>query len=208
MLNSYWRARLVSVLLASVVGSVMAFAQLTTPGASLAIERPETRAEGTLIVTSTALAPRKPLPKRYADYGEGFSPPLAWADVPSAARSIVVIMEDPDAKSHKPFVHWILYNLPTKLAALPESVPMLPRLPIFEGALQGRNTRGTIGYFGPRPPIGDPPHHYHFEVFALDTLLDLQPGADREAVLGAMQGHVLARGELVATFEQRRLESD
>ena len=73
-----------------------------------------------------------------------------------------------------------------------------------KGALQGRNSRGQIGYMGPRPPEGDPPHHYHFQVFALDAPLTMPPGADREALLAAMRGHVLARGETVGTFQKRR----
>jgi Raf kinase inhibitor-like YbhB/YbcL family protein len=69
------------------------------------------------------------------------------------------------------------------------------------GALQGRNSRGQIGYIGPRPPAGDPPHHYHFQVFALDTTLAAPPALDREALLRAVEGHVLARGEHVGTFQ-------
>ena len=69
--------------------------------------------------------------------------------------------------------------------------------------LQGRTTRGSVGYYGPRPPVGDPPHHYHFQVFALDTMLDVPLGADRDQVLDAMQGHVLAKGELVGTYAQK-----
>ena len=71
-----------------------------------------------------------------------------------------------------------------------------------KGAMQGRNSRGQIGYMGPRPPAGDPPHHYHFELFALDTTLVIPPGAEREALLGAMNGHVVARGEVVGVFQR------
>jgi Raf kinase inhibitor-like YbhB/YbcL family protein len=68
--------------------------------------------------------------------------------------------------------------------------------------LQGRTSRGSPGYYGPRPPVGDPPHHYHFQVFALDSTLEVQPGADRDTLLAAMKGHVLAKGELVGEFQQ------
>ena len=129
------------------------------------------------------------------------SPDLSWTGVPPSAKSLAVFVEDPDAKEPKPFVHWVLYNLPSSITALPESVPGAPRLPEFGGALQGRTSRGTTGYVGPRPPKGDPPHHYHFQVFALDAPLTLDPGADATAVAGAMKGHVLASGELVGTFK-------
>jgi Raf kinase inhibitor-like YbhB/YbcL family protein len=114
------------------------------------------------------------------------------------------MMEDPDAKEPKPYVHWLLYNVPASTTRLPESMPSALRLDDPKGALQGRNSRGQIGYMGPRPPEGDPPHHYHFQVFALDAPLTLQPGADREALLAAMSGHVVARGETVGTFQKGR----
>lgn len=77
-----------------------------------------------------------------------------------------------------------------------------PRLTEPEGVLRGANDRGYTGYFGPRPPEGDPPHHYHFQVFALDKPLDLPLGAGRDQLLSAMQGHVLVKGELVGTYRQ------
>ena len=85
---------------------------------------------------------------------------------------------------------------------MPEGLQDHPRLTAPEGMLQGLNSRGSMGYFGPRPPVGDPPHHYHFQVFALDTRLEVPPGAERDAVLEAMKGHVLAAGELVGTYQQ------
>ena len=112
-------------------------------------------------------------------------------------------MEDPDAKRVKPFVHWVAYDIPADSTGLPLGLPALPRLEVpVAGMLQGQNGRGTVGYFGPRPPVGDPPHHYHFQVFALDAKLGLEPGAKREEVLAAMAGHVLAKGEMVATYGQ------
>jgi Raf kinase inhibitor-like YbhB/YbcL family protein len=110
-------------------------------------------------------------------------------------------MEDPDAREPKPFVHWLVYNLPPSVEALPEGLSSTPRLKEFEGALQGRTSRGNIGYFGPRPPKPDPPHHYYVQVFALDAMLPLDPGASREALLRAMDGHVVAAGQIVGTFK-------
>jgi Raf kinase inhibitor-like YbhB/YbcL family protein len=113
----------------------------------------------------------------------------------------VLIVEDPDAQEPKPFVHWILYNLSPSQSSLPESVPGTPRLPEFDGALQGRNSKGMIGYFGPRPPKADSAHHYHFQVFAVDTILPLDPAASPSQVLAALKGHVVGAGEVVATFQ-------
>jgi hypothetical protein len=101
-----------------------------------------------IAITSTSFAGNGTIPTKHADYGEKISPALSWT-VPPSAKSLVVIVEDPDAKEPKPFVHWVLYNLPPSFAALPEAVPGAPRLPEFGGALQGRNSRGTIGYWTP-----------------------------------------------------------
>jgi phosphatidylethanolamine-binding protein (PEBP) family uncharacterized protein len=81
-------------------------------------------------------------------------------------------------------------------------VPGTPRLPEFDGALQGRNSKGTTGYFGPRPPKADAAHHYHFQVFAVDTILPLDPAASPSQVLAALNGHVVGVGEVVATFKR------
>jgi Raf kinase inhibitor-like YbhB/YbcL family protein len=163
-------------------------------GHVLAVERPETRASAALNVTSPAFPPGGTIPLRYSAYGDNRSPPLAWSGLPAAARSLVLMMEDPDATSARPFVHWLAWNLPSSLSGLPEAA-------VPPGVRQGRNSRGTIGYFGPRPH-GSTPHHYHFQLFALDRALALPAGADREHLLAAMNGHVLAKGDLVGLFRQ------
>jgi Raf kinase inhibitor-like YbhB/YbcL family protein len=152
---------------------------------------------------SSAFKSAQPIPEPYTQYGENFSPALAWSGAPNETKTFALIMEDPDAKQPKPYVHWLIYNLPATTTALHESIPPVLRLEDPRGTLQGRNSRGVIGYAGSKPPAGDPAHHYHFEVFALDAPLALAPGADRESLLKAMQGHVLARGELVGTFQRR-----
>src|SRR5262245_30852636 len=164
------------------------------------MERRETSAAGRLSVTSPAFGAGRPIPYPYTQYGERFSPALEWSGAPDGTKSFAVLMEDPDAKSPKPYVHWLLYNVPGSTMRLDESVPAVMRLDDPSGALQGRNSRGQIGYMGPRPPAGDPPHHYHFQVFALDTIPNLPSGFNRHALLKAMQGHVLAKGDLVGTF--------
>lgn len=186
------------VLLAVSASALMAAAEQEAPR-SLAIEHLKTGG-ATIVVTSTAFAANGSIPARHADYGEKVSPALSWTAVPATAKSLVVIAEDPDAKEPNPFVHWVLYNLPPSFGALPEAVPGTPRLPEFGGALQGRNSRGTTGYFGPRPPKDDPAHHYHFQIVAVDAMLELDPGATASAVLAAMKNHVVGRGELVGLY--------
>jgi Raf kinase inhibitor-like YbhB/YbcL family protein len=151
----------------------------------------------TLTVTSSAFRNGQAIPLKYSDYGEKVSPALRWEGAPASAKSFVVLAEDPDAQTPKPFVHWSLYNLPATVTQIDEGIPGMPRLPELGGAYQGRSSRGNTGYMGPRPPKGDPPHHYHFQVFALDTTLTLDPNVSREQLLTAMTGHVVAGGETV-----------
>jgi Raf kinase inhibitor-like YbhB/YbcL family protein len=154
-----------------------------------------------LSVSSAAWKPGQAIPAQYSEYADGVSPPVRWNAVEGAA-AYALIVEDPDAKQIKPFTHWLAWNIPATTTELPEGLQEQLRLTEPEGVLQGANDRGSPGYFGPRPPEGDPPHHYHFQVFALDKPLDLPPGADRNQLLSAMQGHVLAKGELVGTYQQ------
>ncbi|MDB5661547.1 MAG: hypothetical protein JWS10_4162 [Cypionkella sp.] len=133
--------------------------------------------------------------------GDNASPALSWDKAPEATQSYVIIADDPDAAEPKPFNHWVLYDLPASVTALREGLPTEPLLKDPIDAKQGQNDTGATGYFGPKPPVGDPPHHYHFQVFALDTAtLDLDPGASRDAVLSAMRDHVIAKGQVVGLF--------
>ncbi len=154
-----------------------------------------------LALTSPAFAPDAPLAKRFSDYSDGVSPPLAWTAVPGAA-SYAIVMEDPDSRPIMPFVHWLAWNIPANVTSLPEGVQEQPRLTEPQGVLQGRTTRGSVGYFGPRPPVGDPPHRYNFQAFALDTMLSVPGGSDRDTLLAAMKGHVLGKSVLVGTYQQ------
>lgn len=159
-------------------------------------------ASGALRVSSPAFQNGARIPEAYAAEGQNISPSLTWPSGPEGTRSYVVIMEDPDAAEDPPFVHWLLYNVPAAMTTLPEALPAMPALPGPERMLQGANERGSTGYYGPRPPVGDAPHHYHFQVFALDRMLDLPHGASRAELLEAMRGSVLAQGEVVGTFQR------
>lgn len=171
-------------------------------GVPLAMEREETHTAGTLQVGSASIAPQGTIPLRHSEYADGVSPQLSWSPV-AGTQSYAIVMEDPDAWPVAPFVHWLAWNIPAGVTQLPEGLQEQLRLTEPEGVLQGAGTRGSPGYYGPRPPAMDPPHRYHFQVFALNRMLDLPPGADRDRLLAAMRGHVLAKGALVGRFQQQ-----
>jgi Raf kinase inhibitor-like YbhB/YbcL family protein len=170
-------------------------------GVPLALARIKPRSGSRLALSSPSVQPGSPIPVKHSEYADGVSPALTWNAVP-AAKSYALIVEDPDARPITPFVHWVAWNIPSDVTGLPEGLQEQLRLTEPDGLLQGATSRGSVGYLGPRPPAGDPPHHYHFQIFALDTLLSVPPGSDRDAVLKAMHGHVLSQGELVGTYQQ------
>lgn len=169
----------------------------------LANKRPETEAKGQLSVTSSSFAANGMMDDRYTEYADGVSPALSWKAV-AGAKSYAIIMEDPDAKPVTPFVHWVMWNIPANITSVPEGVQEQARLSDPDGVLQGRTTRGAPGYYGPKPPVGEAAHRYHFQVYALDKMLDVPFGADRDQVLQAMRGHVLAKGEIVGKYAQKQ----
>lgn len=191
--------------LAFVVGVVVTTGMLAAPDAyNLSQTRQPASTAKPLAVSSAVFKAGGRIPEIYSEYGEGISPGLMWSEGPSGTRSFALLMEDPDAPEPKPFVHWIFYNLPAETRQLPESVPPMPRLPEFGGALQGKNSRGATGYYGPKPPVEDPAHNYRFEIYALDTILPLDPNADRARLLEAMRGHVLSSGALIGKYQAPR----
>jgi Raf kinase inhibitor-like YbhB/YbcL family protein len=155
-----------------------------------------------LLVRSGAFEQGAPIPDEYSGYHENRSPSLSWSGLPAGTRSVAVVCEDPDAPMERPFVHWLAANIPTELTAIEESVPGEPAPPKLKGGIQGTNDARSIGWFGPRPPAGHGVHHYHFRVFALDAMLDLEPGFRREELIRAMQGHVLVQGETMGAYER------
>lgn len=159
-------------------------------------------AAGELQVSSPAFENGEAIPWPFAAEGEDISPPLQWSEGPEGTVSYVVLMEDPDVQKDAPFVHWIMYNIPADTQDLPPGIPGRPILELPSGALHGTNDRGSLGYFGPRPPREDPAHSYHFQVFALDRELDLRQGAHRAEVLQAIADSALAAGTVMGTFER------
>ena len=153
--------------------------------------------EMTLKLTSMEFKHGGAIPAKYTCKGEDVSPPLAWETPPDGTQSFVLIMDDPDAPVGT-WDHWLLYNLPADLRSLPEAISADPEL--TDGSRHGKNSWGRMDYGGPCPPSGT--HHYSFRLYALDTRLDLQPGAPKKQLLNLMQGHILAQGELMGTFKK------
>lgn len=155
--------------------------------------------EGVMAFTleSSAFAPDDTIPQQYTCDGPDFSPPLAWSDVPEGTQAFALIMDDPDAPVGV-FTHWVLYNLSGDARDLREDVPKIESPPTVD-ALQGRNDFGRTGYGGPCPPAG-PPHRYNFTLYALDSALDLGPGATKQQVLDAIEGHVLGEARLIGAY--------
>lgn len=178
-------------------------------GVPLAKDRPETalaKPGATLSVSSPAFQQNQPIPAMYSEYEQKASIPLRWTAGPTGTKTYLVIMEDPDIKTPptppRPVVHWVAWNIAADVTSLREGLAKGHRLDDPEGLRQGPGSSGVVGYAGPRPPAGDPPHHYHIQVFALDSELDLPSGSDRDKVLDAARGHIIAKGELVGTFKR------
>jgi hypothetical protein len=155
-----------------------------------------------LLIQSPAFGNGEMIPKRFTGDGEDVSPELTWTGVPEAAKELVLICDDPDAPTPKPWVHWVIYRIPASAVGLPEKIATTETCTAPARRVQGRNSWGRIGYGGPAPPPGHGVHHYHFKLHALDTTLDVGPGLDKDQLLAAMEGHVIAQGEWVGTYQR------
>jgi hypothetical protein len=156
----------------------------------------------TLRLTSPAFAHQGEIPARYTCEGEDVSPPLAWSGAPAGTRSLALVVDDPDAPDPEApkltWVHWVLYGLPPGDGSLPEDAA---RAGLPPGTRVGRNDWKRADYGGPCPPIGR--HRYFHKLYALDVVLPDLGAATRAELERAMQGHVLARAELVGTYQKR-----
>jgi Raf kinase inhibitor-like YbhB/YbcL family protein len=149
-------------------------------------------------ITSSAFAEGGMIPLKYTCDGQDISPPLEWDAVPEGTKSIALISEDPDAPMGT-WVHWVIFGLPAETRKLEENIPPDKTLP--NGARQGTTDFGRIGYGGPCPPSGT--HRYYFKIYALDTELDLAAGARKGELLKAMEGHILAQGQLIGKYKRK-----
>lgn len=152
-----------------------------------------------LEIESTAFGEGDTISLRYTCDGPDRSPPLRWQGAPKATKSYVLICDDPDAPVGT-WDHWVLFNLPADTQELPEGLITSERLP--NGAIQGRNSWGRVGYNGPCPPKGMA-HRYFFKLYALDTMLDLSSQATKADVEKAMKGHILAETKLMGKYARQ-----
>jgi Raf kinase inhibitor-like YbhB/YbcL family protein len=157
-----------------------------------------------LTVTSPTLTAGLPIPRQHTADGENTSPAFAWTGAPATTRSFALICDDPDVPMPQPFVHWVIYNIPATAKGLPANIPIDPSAAMpaaIAGAVQGPSGFRRPIYRGPAPPPGKV-HNYHFTVYALDVA-DLPAGLTKAQLVDAMAGHIVAQGELVATYERK-----
>jgi Raf kinase inhibitor-like YbhB/YbcL family protein len=170
-------------------------------GQTLAIQRVHPNEAGSIVVRSSGVEADGRLADLHSAYFEGISPALSWTARPEA-DAYALIVEDPDAPTEAPFVHWMIWNIPGTASGLPQGLGRdLPDE--LSGAVQGRNSAGKVGYMGARPPAGHGVHRYHFELFALDQKLPADPDMPFGELVNMLRAHTLATGECVATYERR-----
>jgi Raf kinase inhibitor-like YbhB/YbcL family protein len=151
----------------------------------------------TFDLTSTAFTHKGAIPSLYSCKDKDVSPPLSWSGAPAGVKSYALIVDDPDAPAGT-WIHWVYFNIPGEKSSLEQG---LTREKEFaDGSRNGENSWGVLGYDGPCPPSGT--HRYFFKLYALDTVLPLEPGATKPEVLKAIQGHTLAMAELMGTFQK------
>jgi Raf kinase inhibitor-like YbhB/YbcL family protein len=146
----------------------------------------------TIQLTSAAFEDAGTIPRKYSCDGENVSPPLSWSGIPDGAQSLALIVDDPDAPG-RTYVHWVLFNIPPGQDGLPERAQNI--------GVGGKNNANKTIYSGPCPPPGST-HRYFFKLYALDAQLNLSLGATKADLLQAMEGHILAQGELMGKYKR------
>ncbi len=150
-------------------------------------------------ISSPSFRNGDPLDKKQAKHDANEAPVLTWSNPPRNTASFVLIVDDPDAPTKEPWVHWLVYNIPGGATGLAEPLERSRELP--DGTRQGKNMYNEIGYDGPHPPEKEK-HRYFFRLYALDSLLPTPAGATRPELLLAMQDHILGKAEIMATYER------
>jgi Raf kinase inhibitor-like YbhB/YbcL family protein len=156
----------------------------------------------TIVVTSEAFDHNTNMPLKYSHYDQNISPDISWSNLPEGTQQIALILDDP-VFGMPPFVHWVAYNIPSTATGLPEdmSADAIVTHPGLEGMINGVNGTSGTGYFGPRPPNDGKVHTYMFRIYALDYQLNLPDGLNKDRLLDAMDGHILATGLLTGNFK-------
>lgn len=163
-------------------------------------------AADTVVLESPVMKASGPIPLDHTQHGWDFSPPLTWKNLPEGTKELALIFEGPVSAKPRPFVHWVVYNIPATAKGLPEELPMEATIEApkeLAGLVQGHTGWGDPGYRGPWP-IRAPDPNYRFKLYAIDADLDLKPGLDKTGLLKAIEGHVIGTGELVVVCEPRR----
>jgi Raf kinase inhibitor-like YbhB/YbcL family protein len=173
-------------------------------GEPITIQRVRPREPGRLVLSSEAIGLDGRIGEAYSAYHDNMSPPLMWTGMPDA-DTYALVVEDPDAPTDRPVLHWMAWNIPGSLEGLPAGVPTADHPNDLGGLVQGRNQHGRFGYMGPKPPPGDGPHRYHFQLFALDRRLTLPATAPLEELVQVLKANAIAACELVGTYEQETL---
>ena len=154
-------------------------------------------------LTTSSFEPGGTIPAQFTCEGKDVSPEFEWQHAPRETKSFVLILHDPDAPMADGFTHWVLYNIPPNISRLDANRPREPKIPGL--GIQGKNDAGKIGYIGPCPPSGT--HRYFVRLYALRSELALDPGASRQEVEAAMQGHVIEEAELMGTYAKSRAKA-
>jgi hypothetical protein len=157
------------------------------------------KGEKAMKIDSTQFTEGSMIPSKYTCDGKDISPPLEWRDEPADTKSFALISDDPDAPGGT-WVHWVIYNIPPDFIGLEENIK--PEKEFKNGMMQGTNSWPRIGYGGPCPPSGA--HRYFFKLYALDAMLELKPGVNKEQLLKAMTGHILAEAQLMGKYKRQR----
>ncbi len=147
---------------------------------------------------SPAFDDGKAIPVKYTCDGQDVSPPLMWAGDVQDAEEVVLIVDDPDAPTAEPFVHWVAYHIPFSLRQLPEGISRTREAPFVEG----RNDFGRVGWNGPCPPRKHGPHRYYFKLYAVKKMPRLAPGLTKKEVMAAIAPYVVGKATLIGTYER------
>lgn len=151
--------------------------------------------------SSPAFTAGTSIPPKYTCDGDDVSPPLRLRGTPDT-ESLALVVDDPDAPTDEPFVHWLVWNIPPEIEDVPEAIPREPTVDELDGAIQGTNDFGDLGYSGPCPPTDDGAHTYQFTVQLLDTTLDLDPETGPETFRSAVEPHVSGEATITGTYER------
>ena len=158
-----------------------------------------TTEDGAFALSTDAWENGEAIPTRYTCDGENVSPSLTVSNPPEGTEAFALVMDDPDAPN-PPFVHWLLWNVPADAREIPANLPASETLSDLGGAVQGANGTGELGYVGPCPPEGDPRHTYLFSLYALESPLELDPGAEYQQVVDAVMRNAVARSRYVGQY--------